>query len=209
MPKGTVLGPILFSIFVNDIKAVNPGKNLLVKFADDITLSIPIKIDVTPDDSEVEVLSFMKWSQDNNMKDNLPKTWELVLRGKTTKVLSEPLEFFERKNNLKLLGVTLQEDPTNWDTHIEYLLTKANSRLYILKICKYYKYSINNLDLLFQSLILSIFNYAIEVWGCAFYRKYLSRINKFFARCFKFGYCSKQYSIIDLYMIETQSYGEK
>ena len=85
--QGTVLGPILFSIFVNDIKAVNPGKNLLVKFADDITLSIPITIDVTPDDSEVEVLSFMKWSQDNNMKVNLPKTWELVLRGKTTKVL--------------------------------------------------------------------------------------------------------------------------
>ena len=76
---------------------------------------------MTPDDSEVEVLSFIKWSQDNNM------TWELVLRGKTTKALSEPLE---RKNNLRLLGVTLEEDPTNWDTHIEYLLTEASSRLY-------------------------------------------------------------------------------
>ena len=153
---------------------------------------------MTPHDSEVEVLSFMKWSQDNNMKVNLPKTWELVLRGKTTKVLPEPLEIIERKNNLKLLGVTLEEDLTNWDTHIEYLLTEASSRLYILRICKYYKYSVYNLDLLFQSLILSIFNYAIEVWGCAFYSKYLSRIDKFFARCFKFGYCSKQYSIIDL-----------
>ena len=76
---------------------------------------------MTPDDSEVEVLSFIKWSQDNNM------TWELVLRGKTTKALSEPLE---RKNNLRLLGVTLEEDPTNWGTHIEYLLTEASSRLY-------------------------------------------------------------------------------
>ena len=82
---------------------------------------------MTPDDSEVEVLSFIKWSQDNNMKFNLQKTWELVLRGKTTKALSEPLE---RKNNLRLLGVTLEEDPTNWDTHIEYLLTEASSRLY-------------------------------------------------------------------------------
>ena len=34
-----------------------------------------------------------------------------VLRGKTTKVLPEPLEIIERKNNLKLLGVTLEEKP--------------------------------------------------------------------------------------------------
>ena len=111
------------------------------------------------------------------MKVNLSKTWELVRGGKTTKALPEPLENIKRKNNMRLLSVILEEDPTNWDTHIDYLLSKASSRLYILRICKYYKYSINNLDLLFQSLILSIFNYAIKVWGCAFYSKYLSRID--------------------------------
>ena len=37
---------------------------------------------------------------------------------------------------------------------------KASSRLYIIRICKYYDYSIENLDLLFQSLILSVFTYA-------------------------------------------------
>ena len=43
--------------------------------------------------------------------------------GKDAKALPEPLEIIERKNNLRLsLGVTLEEDPTNWDTHIEYLL---------------------------------------------------------------------------------------
>ena len=52
------------------------------------------------------------------MKVNLSKTWELVLRGKTTKVLLETLENIERKNNVRLLGVTLEEDPTNWNTHI-------------------------------------------------------------------------------------------
>ena len=41
VPQRTVLGPILFSIMVNDIKVIAPNQNLLVKFADDLTLSIP------------------------------------------------------------------------------------------------------------------------------------------------------------------------
>ena len=69
------------------------------------------------------------------------------------------------------------------DTHIDYLFSKASSKFYIIRICKYYGYSIENLDLLFQSLILSVFTYAIEVRGCAFYIKYLSRIDKLFAMC--------------------------
>ena len=86
----------------------------------------------------------------------------------------------------------------NWDTQFEYLLSKASSRLYILRVCRYYKYSISSLDLLFRSLILSIFIYGIEVWGNAFYSKYLSRTGKAFAWVFESGYCIEQYYITDI-----------
>ena len=149
VPQGTVLAPLLFSIFINDIKAVNTNKNLLVKFADDITVSLPIEANVGLDESETEVLSFIEWSENNRMKVNLTKR----------RTSPEPLGIIARNEKLKLLGVTFEQVPVNWDTHIDYLLSKASSRLYIIRICKYYGYSIENLDLLFQSLILSVFTY--------------------------------------------------
>ena len=129
---------------------------------------MPIDANVGLYESETEIQSFIEWSEKNCIKVNLTKTWELLLRGKTSRMPPEPLEIIGRKEKLKLLGVTFEQVPVNWDTHIDYLLCKASSRLYILRICKYYGYTIENLDLLFQSLILSVFIYAIEVWGALF-----------------------------------------
>ena len=68
----------------------------------------------------------------NRMKLNLSKTWELVMRGET-----QSLHMIERESEFKLLGVTLPENPRNWDSHFHDTMNKANSVLYILRICKY------------------------------------------------------------------------
>jgi len=77
VPQGTVLGPILFSLMINDIKRVSPS-NLFVKFADDITVSIPVRAE-DGNIAESEVSSIMKWAEMNQMTLNSNKTWEMPL----------------------------------------------------------------------------------------------------------------------------------
>ena len=44
---------------------------------------------------------------------NMMKTFEMVVKGKTTMPLPEPVDGIIRKSDLKLLGVTVNEDPCN------------------------------------------------------------------------------------------------
>ena len=73
MPQGTILGPILFSIMVNDI-TVDSDSSTLVKFADDLTLCVLVK--GIQDQALLEEQNILRWAQDNLMTINLTKTKE-------------------------------------------------------------------------------------------------------------------------------------
>ena len=70
---------------VDNIKPLRPKGNLLIKFADDIAVSAPIKED--SDTAVVEVNSTDNWAIENRMSLNLSKTLEMVMSGKTQKPL--------------------------------------------------------------------------------------------------------------------------
>ena len=70
--------------------------------------------------------------------------------------------------------------------------------MYILRICKKFGYNHENLHYLFNTLIMSLFKYALPVWGCASYFTYLVNIDKLQNRAVKFGYLKYTIPINDL-----------
>ncbi|CAB3984671.1 Hypothetical predicted protein [Paramuricea clavata] len=93
----------------------------------------------------------------------MSKTWEMVVRGRTTEAITLQLDGIERKNWLKLLGMAFQDDPCCWDLQVDILLSKVASRMYIQE---------NQSDVLYASIsfLLSIsytlctFNLVIVPW---------------------------------------------
>ena len=102
VPQGSVLGPVLFALTVNDIRQVYPERNLLIKFADDTNLSVPVKANC--DTSHVEVNNMESWALNNRMTLNLTKTKEMVVRGRTSKPIASQIPSIVRLPQLNLLG---------------------------------------------------------------------------------------------------------
>ena len=119
----------------------------------------------------MDVNNIVKWFELNRMPLNMNKTWEMVIQGNGNGSIPIPIPSIERKTWLEILGTIFQENPCNWDMHFHKLISKASSRMYIIRVCKFYGLSREQLDLLFDSLIMSVLTYGVELWGCAYYNK--------------------------------------
>lgn len=73
VPQGSVLGPLLFLIFINDLDEAAPLLQILCKFADDTKLGHPVS---TPEEQALlqqQLDAVFKWSKDWSMQFNVDK----------------------------------------------------------------------------------------------------------------------------------------
>ena len=191
--QGSVSGPYLFNVFLNDLEISSNNTPVLFKYADDSTIVSPVCNG--HDHSSGLVDQFLAWSQENKMSCNPNKCKELIFRKKNNSIEYPRVSNIPQYSSLPLLGVTLQHD-CKFSSHVRQKLIKANKCLYILRTLRKEHFSQVEIDHLFLSLVLPNFTYGLPVYGASLAD--LNVVQNFLDRCHKRHYISYPISITQL-----------
>lgn len=167
-PQGSVLGPLIFLLYVNDLPShISHGK--IFMYADDtsIVISDPDPLTLNYKISVV-LVEFKKWCYDNRLIINHNKTI-LVEFGCRQKKNQPNLNFnfhgfsLAASKQVKFLGITLDHNFNFYD-QIDDVCSKLNKGFYVINSLK----NVLNRDALlnvYYALIYSPIAYSVNVWG--------------------------------------------
>jgi Reverse transcriptase (RNA-dependent DNA polymerase)/Endonuclease-reverse transcriptase/PHD-finger len=132
VPQGSVLGPILFNIFMMDLP--NCITSDISQFADDCTLyrKITTKHDVVILQNDLN--SIITWSAENNMKLNPQKSIKICFTRSRTPFRNDYRInglVIVTKDQVKLLGVIISSD-LKWNKHTDFIRSKAVRQVYFI-----------------------------------------------------------------------------
>lgn len=171
VPQGSILGPLLFSIYMNHLPLLLKNTEVDI-YADDTTIwssgTNCTDIQNTLNNSLDKANS---WFKLNRMIPNTKKTKHLLIgsvqrlsqSNETTMEIYIDNIKLEEAAGEKLLGVVIDSN-LSWNLHIDCLIKKLNSRICLLKRAKVYL-TFACRKMLYNALIKPILEYCCTVWG--------------------------------------------
>ena len=167
---------------------------MLLKYAHDSTLIIPVWKGEDSNTAIHVVNNFIEWSINNCMKCNFSKCKEMVFRKKGYNNVLDTVQNIPQHLELCILGVTFQEN-CRFSIRVKNKLAAANKCLCILRTLRKEGYCQAELDKLLSTLVLPELMYGIPVYGSS--SPELTTIQCFLDRCHKRRYTSSPVSSIN------------
>ncbi len=154
VPQGSVLGPLLFVIYINDLYQYLLPVNCVL-YADDTTLISSDKSrKILNKKVQQNIKQAESWFSANQLKLNSNKTKTLVISSNRQTI---------QGNTVKLLGITI-DDSLNWKAHVEKLCKKLSCSLFALRRMLNLV-DIKGLLTIYHALIHSHLAYGTLIWG--------------------------------------------
>ena len=151
--QGSVLGPILYIIFLSDINNFIPANIKAPKYADDIA-TYCIFNDPTENNIQLAVDGVSKWTEINQMKLNIKKTQAMHININEQTPITINNQEITTTTSYKYLGTQLNTK-LDWDSQWEFISKKFNSTLYLIKTLKNLAFKKEILVSIYKSLVLS------------------------------------------------------
>ena len=171
VPQGSVLGPILFLIYINDITYLNISGKISL-FADDTCITwndtdaASLQLNISSD-----LVKIKAWSDSNLLCFNVDKTVVLSYKGDLQPLLLRD-SLIKRVESVKFLGLSIN-DNLKWSVHIDTLTKKLSSACFAIRSVSK-ELNVFSARLAYFSLFEAHLRYGLPFWGCCNNEQFLS-----------------------------------
>lgn len=167
VPQGSVLGPLLFLLYINDLKSV--CSSMLFLYADDSALVVSHKDkDVIEQTLSTELLNVSSWMSDNRLSLHVGKTESILFGSKIRLKKASAFNIFlgdtelVAKETVSYLGCMLDNNLSG-TSQAQKVITKVNQRVrFMARISKFL--DTKTLVILAGALIQPYYDYACSSW---------------------------------------------